>query len=104
MLKKLLSFTFFFSFVCFTKTVCSQSLSDKVDSYVKEAMIERHIPGLSLAVIVDGVPVKVKGYGLSNIENNITVNPETVFQSASVLGLQLENTSPAASPDRCASL
>ena len=84
MLKKLLSITFFFSFVCFTKTVCSQSLSDKVDSYVKEAMIERHIPGLSLAVIVDGVPVKVKGYGLSNIENNITVNPETVFQSGSI--------------------
>ena len=47
-------------------------------------MIERHIPGLSLAVILDGVTVKVKGYGLSNIENNITVNPETIFQSGSI--------------------
>jgi len=47
-------------------------------------MIERHIPGLSLAVILDGVTVKVKGYGLSNIENKIPVNPETIFQSGSI--------------------
>jgi CubicO group peptidase (beta-lactamase class C family) len=47
-------------------------------------MIERHIPGLSLAVIQDGVPIKVKGYGFSNIENKISVNPETIFQSGSI--------------------
>ncbi|MEO5648128.1 MAG: serine hydrolase domain-containing protein, partial [Chitinophagaceae bacterium] len=47
-------------------------------------MIERNIPGLSLAVIRDDVPVKVKGYGFSDIENKITVNPETIFQSGSV--------------------
>ena len=84
MLKRLFLFSLCFSFICFTKTLFAQTLSDKVDSYVQNAMIERHIPGLSLAVILDGVTVKVKGYGLSNIENNITVNPETIFQSGSI--------------------
>ncbi|MGI8582920.1 MAG: serine hydrolase domain-containing protein [Chitinophagaceae bacterium] len=84
MLKRLFLFFLYFSFICFSKTLFAQTLSDKVDSYVQKAMIERHIPGLSLAVILDGVSVKVKGYGLSNIENKIPVNPETIFQSGSI--------------------
>ena len=73
MLKRLLLFFLCFSFVFFTKTLFAQTLSDKVDSYVQKAIIERHIPGLSLAVIRDGTPVKVKGYGFSDIENKTPV-------------------------------
>ena len=57
---------------------------DRVDSCVTVQMSHRHIPGLALAVIRDGVPIKVKGYGLANIELNVPVNPETIFQSGSV--------------------
>jgi CubicO group peptidase (beta-lactamase class C family) len=39
---------------------------------------------VSLAVVLDGVIVKVKGYGFSNIEHYIPVNPETIFQSGSI--------------------
>lgn len=84
MLKKLFLFPFYFSLICFSKTLFAQTLSNKVDSYVQEAMIDRHIPGLALAVIQDGVPVKVKGYGFSDMENKISVNPETIFQSGSI--------------------
>jgi len=56
-------FSIYFLLIFFTQTLSAQTLSQRVDSYVKQAMIERHIPGLSLAVIQDGVPVKVKGYG-----------------------------------------
>ena len=42
-------------------------------------MIIRHIPGFLLAVIPDGVTVKVKGYGIAGIENTIPVKSETVF-------------------------
>ena len=35
-------------------------------------------------MIRDGIPVKVKGYGIANIELSVPVNPETIFQSGSV--------------------
>jgi CubicO group peptidase (beta-lactamase class C family) len=58
--------------------------SDRVDSCVAAQMSIRHIPGLALAVIKDGAPVKVKGYGLANVELNVPVSVNTVFQSASI--------------------
>lgn len=56
----------------------------KVDEFVKTAMDMAKIPGISLAVIKDGRPAIVKGYGLANIEHNVPVKPETIFQSGSV--------------------
>jgi CubicO group peptidase (beta-lactamase class C family) len=58
--------------------------SHYVDSCVAAQMNVRHIPGLALGVIKDGVPVKVKGYGLANVEHSVPVNPQTIFQSGSV--------------------
>jgi CubicO group peptidase (beta-lactamase class C family) len=70
--------------MCCTTALFAQTLSDKVDVYVQKAMIEQHIPGISLAIVLDGVIVKVKGYGLSDVENKIPVTPETIFQSGSL--------------------
>ena len=47
-------------------------------------MNRQQIPGLSLAVVQNGKIVKEKGYGLSNIENQVVVTPDTVFQSGSL--------------------
>jgi CubicO group peptidase (beta-lactamase class C family) len=47
-------------------------------------MSNQHLPGLALAVIHDGKPVKVKTYGLSNLELNTPVTPDTVFRIASM--------------------
>ena len=58
--------------------------TDRVDSCIAAQMAIRHVPGLALAVIRGGVPIKVKGYGLANIELNVPVKPQTVFQSGSV--------------------
>lgn len=84
MLKRPFLFSLYFLSFFLTQGLNAQTLSEKVDTYVEQALIERHIPGLALAVIRDGVPVKVKGYGLSDIENRIYVNPETIFQSGSL--------------------
>ena len=62
----------------------AQSESDRVDSVIASQMSIRHIPGLALAVIRDGVPVKVKGYGFANVELSVPVSPNTVFESASL--------------------
>ena len=56
----------------------------KVDEFVKTAMDMAKIPGISLAVIKDGRPAIAKGYGLANIEHNVPVKRETIFQSGSV--------------------
>ncbi|MBM0105542.1 beta-lactamase family protein [Steroidobacter sp. S1-65] len=47
-------------------------------------MRNQRIPGLALAVIREGRPVKVTGYGLANIELAVPATPDTVFRIASV--------------------
>jgi len=57
---------------------------DPVDDYVQAEMQRQQIPGLSLLVARDGKIVLAKGYGLANVELQVPVKPETVFQSGSV--------------------
>jgi D-alanyl-D-alanine carboxypeptidase len=58
--------------------------ADKVDNYVKVEMQKQHVPGISLAVIKNGKIIKVKGYGLANVELNVPAGPETVYKIGSV--------------------
>lgn len=58
--------------------------TDKVDEYVRAAMREQGIPGLSIAVVRNGELVYAKGYGVSNLELNVAATPETIYQSGSV--------------------
>jgi len=61
-----------------------QSSDTAVADYVKAEMQRQHIPGLSLLVIKDGKIVRAEGYGLANVELQVPVKPETVFQSGSM--------------------
>lgn len=62
----------------------SGARADKIDDYVAAQMSRQHIPGLSLAVLKDGKPVKAKGYGIANLELGTRATPETVYQIGSV--------------------
>jgi len=55
-----------------------------VDQYVQSEMQRRHIPGLALLVARDGQIVYAQGYGVSNLELQVPVKPETIFQSGSM--------------------
>jgi CubicO group peptidase (beta-lactamase class C family) len=55
-----------------------------VDAYIESQLREQHIPGLALGVLRDGQLIKSQGYGLANIELDVPVKPETVFQTGSV--------------------
>jgi CubicO group peptidase (beta-lactamase class C family) len=57
---------------------------DAVDQFVKAEMEKQHIPGLALLVSRDGKPIRARGYGLANVELQVPVKPETIFQSGSV--------------------
>lgn len=57
---------------------------DKVDEFVESQMREQHIPGLALLVAKSGKVVRAQGYGFSNVELQVPVKPETLFQSGSM--------------------
>jgi len=57
------------------------SLVIRVDRFIRSEMARQQIPGVSLAVVRDGRPLLVKGYGFANIEHQVLVRPETIFPS-----------------------
>ena len=57
----------------------ASALADAVDDFVRAQMKAAHIPGVAIAVIKDGKPVKLRGYGFSNIELETPVTPDSVF-------------------------
>ena len=69
----------------------ANDVESRVDSYVHAQMTRQKIPGVAVAVIKDGQPIIAKGYGLANIELNVPVKPETIFQSGS-MGKQFTST------------
>jgi CubicO group peptidase (beta-lactamase class C family) len=59
-------------------------ISVDVSNYVRSEMQRQHIPGVALLVSHGGKIVQAEGFGLSNVELQVPVKPETVFQSGSV--------------------
>jgi len=55
----------------------------RIDTFIQAEMKRLHIPGLALAIISQGEILYGKGYGLANLEHQVPVKPETVFQSGS---------------------
>jgi CubicO group peptidase (beta-lactamase class C family) len=60
------------------------SSATPVDDYIHSEMERQHIPGLSLLVSREGKTLRAQGYGLANVELQVPVKPETIFQSGSV--------------------
>jgi len=58
--------------------------ADVVDNYVRAEMTKQRIPGLALLVSRRGQVIRAQGYGLANVELQVPVKPETIFQSGSV--------------------
>src|SRR6185503_11021224 len=56
----------------------------KVDRVVNQQMLANKIPGVSLAILRKGKIILLKSYGLANVEHQVPVKPETIFQSGSL--------------------
>lgn len=56
----------------------------KVETRLAEVIDEHGIPGLSVAVAVDDRITYARGFGKSDIENNVRVTTETRFRTASI--------------------
>ncbi len=60
------------------------TVETKIDQVVKEYMSAYKIPGVSFALLRKGKIVLLKSYGLANVELQVPVKPETIFQSGSI--------------------
>jgi CubicO group peptidase (beta-lactamase class C family) len=63
---------------------CLSAPGDELDDYLRAEMRARQIPGLSLAVVREGKTVKAQGYGLADLELNVPVGRESVFEIGSI--------------------
>ena len=70
--------------VCSPALVSAADRPDAVDDYIRTEMAKQHIPGLALLVSRGGQVIRAQGYGLANVELQVPVKPETIFQSGSV--------------------
>lgn len=65
-------------------SILGSARADQVDDYLKLQMQEHRIPGISLQVIQTNRVVKHAVFGLANLELQVPVRPETVFEIGSV--------------------
>src|SRR5687768_8351918 len=57
---------------------------EAIDAIVRAEMGAQRIPGMAIAVIRKGEIAKAQGYGLANVEHDVPVTDETIFQSGSL--------------------
>ena len=75
------------AFSYFATTASAQTtaaVSDEAANYVRSEMARQKIPGVALLVSRGGKILQAEGFGLANVELQVAVKPETVFQSGSV--------------------
>jgi len=65
-------------------TTVSADTLGRVDEFVRAEMAREKVPGVAVAVVDHGKVVKAEGYGYANVEHDVPVRPETVFQSGSL--------------------
>jgi CubicO group peptidase (beta-lactamase class C family) len=73
-----------FAAIVLLLTTTHVTRADAIDDYVNGQLSSQHIPGLALAIIQDSVLVRAQGYGLANVEHQVPVHADTIFQSGSI--------------------
>ncbi len=74
----LLKFTlasFYFGMLSFS----APSWPDQTDELIRQIMAKRHIPGMQLAIVKNGELIKTGNYGLSNLQDKVSVQSNTLF-------------------------
>jgi CubicO group peptidase (beta-lactamase class C family) len=55
-----------------------------IDAFVRAEIARQHIPGVAVAVVKAGTVIEAQGFGLANVEHQVPVTAETIFQSGSL--------------------
>lgn len=76
--------------ICYSTFAYSQTSKDYANAIEKSrkiiaaTMAKQNVPGLSIAVAVDGKIIWSEGFGFADLENNLRVTPATRFRIASI--------------------
>src|SRR5262245_9098132 len=70
--------------LAFAFLFCSLGFADQADKIMEEEMQKQHIPGAVVAVLRDGRPIKMRGYGIANLEHSVPATAESVFKIGSI--------------------
>ncbi|HET7619741.1 MAG TPA: serine hydrolase domain-containing protein, partial [Vicinamibacterales bacterium] len=54
--------------------------ADAIDRFVAAEMADQQIPGVAVAIVRGGAVMKARGYGYANVEHEVPVTRETIFQ------------------------
>jgi D-alanyl-D-alanine carboxypeptidase len=73
-----------FAFACGAATLRAQTPVAQIDALVARTMQARHIPGVAVGVIENGKLTLQRAYGVSNLETETLLTPDSVFELASV--------------------
>lgn len=75
---------FMLIFILTSKILLSQHLSIKVDSLIQTHFIEKNGPGGVFMISQKGKPIYERAFGLANLELNVPMNPNNVFEIGSM--------------------
>lgn len=59
-------------------------LGAELDPLIREELARQEVPGVAVAVVRGGALAFAGGFGLADVEHQVPVKPETIFQSGSV--------------------
>lgn len=77
--------TQFFSITDKIKSLDGLSGIDRSEAVLHNLVLEKRVPGLAITIFKNGESLFQKGFGYSDIENRIQVNPKkTIFRTASI--------------------
>ena len=83
-------FTMMFASTCYSQTNSYPKLDsleavEFLDSFIIKAIDENRVPGVGIVIVKDSSIFFSKGYGYSDIENQISITPnKTLFRIASI--------------------
>jgi CubicO group peptidase (beta-lactamase class C family) len=63
-------------------TTAVAAAADRVGDFVNAYLKKKQVPGCALMVRHNGKVVLAAGYGFANLEHNVPVTPQTVFNPA----------------------
>lgn len=80
----LLPIAFLVPFPILAQRALPPSIEGQLDRLAAEEMASRHEPSLAISIVNDGQLVLAKGYGTSDVENNVPATADTVYRIASL--------------------
>ena len=78
----LLLFAFLVPFPISAQQVLPTAVDEQVDHLAADEMASLHEPSLAISIVNDGKLIFAKGYGVSDIENNVPATADSVYRVA----------------------